>query len=341
MEKRITAGVGYENRSILPEWMTSRQPDGKVLGFTRALVLCYAVPGKSAEIAFRVNQVVDQFKLVDFTIDRYEWDSVLSDFWIKGNVTGTGNITANTQSANVTGVGTNFVYELTSNSVVYSNNVAIGIVDQVFSSNLLSLTANAGANISTQPFNYTHTFIVNNYATGSGTITSSTNSNVIIGSNTTVAGTGNISGTNGSSEIHGDQYTTFNTELRVGKVIYVANVAIGSVASVMSANLLTLSDPLSATLTSSPYTVTGNLTAFTKEIHIGDVIISNNVVLGNVKTITNDFALVLSANASANVSGQTFTHTTTDPYTTPGQGDKYLKFPNIRVITSEFTTPEY
>jgi len=63
MVDRIETGVGYENRSILPDWMTSRQTDGSVLGFTRALVLCYTIPGKSAEVAYRVNQRLTRFKI--------------------------------------------------------------------------------------------------------------------------------------------------------------------------------------------------------------------------------------------------------------------------------------
>lgn len=269
MVERIATGVGYENRSILPGWMTSRQTNGTVLGFTRALVLCYTLPGKSSEIAFRVKQVADQFNNIDFTIDRYEWDSILSDNW----------------------------------------------------------TGNA--------------FIANNYTAGSGTITSLTTSNVVIGSNTTIAGSGNITGISGSVDITGDQYTSFNTELRIGKIMYVANTAIGTISSISNASSLSLAEPLTSNITSAAYSVTGNLTAFTSELHLGDVIVSNGNVIGTVKTITSDFQLVLTANANVAVSNQAFTHTTRDPYTTPGQGDKYLKFPNIRVITSEFTTPEY
>lgn len=80
MRDRITSNdaIGYANKSILPEWMTSRQADGRVLGFTRALVLCYTQPGKSSEIAYRVSQVIDDLRLVGYTIDRYEWDIYLS-----------------------------------------------------------------------------------------------------------------------------------------------------------------------------------------------------------------------------------------------------------------------
>jgi hypothetical protein len=341
MSQRLANGVGYENRSILPGWMTSRQTDGHVLGFTRAFVLCYTLPNKSKEIAFRVNEILSQFSDIDFTIDRYEWDHILSDNWIKGNVPGTGTITANTQSANVTGVGTNFVYEISSNSIIYANNTVIGVVDQVVSSNLITLTANASSNITAQAFGYGHSFIINNSAQASGTITTLTTSNVVIGSDTTIAGTGNISGTVGNTVITGDQYTTFNTEVRVGKSIYVANVFVGTIASVSSANVMTLVDPLMTSITSSAFSITGDNTKFTTDLHLGDTIVSNGSVIGTVKTINSDNELILTANATIAVNDQSFTHTFKDPYTTPGQGDKYLKFPNIRIITSEFTTPEY
>ena len=119
MIDRIEENIGYENRSVLPTWMTSRQTDGTVLGFTRALILTYAIPGKSEEIAYRIRQVQDTFKLIDFTIDRYEWDSVLSTNYEKAPAAGTGNITANTQSNVVVGTGTNFSHELIPTTTIY------------------------------------------------------------------------------------------------------------------------------------------------------------------------------------------------------------------------------
>ncbi len=341
MVERIAAGVGYENRSILPEWMTSRQPNGTVLGFTRALVLCYANPGKSAEIAYRVKQVEDQFKLIDFTIDRYEWDSILSDSWVKTAVNGTGNITANTISSNVTGTSTTFDTQLQPNATIFVSNVELGNVANISSANLLTLTANATSNVTANSFTYNHTFIVNNYTTGPGTIYVTANSNVVTGSNSTVIGLGNITGTVGNTVIVGDSNTRFSSNLRVGKTIYVSNVAIGVIAGISSPAVLRLEDPLLTSVTNSPFTVTGNITSFTEDLHIGDTIVANGTAIGTVKTITNDFELILTSNANVTVSNVGYSYTTRDPYTIPGQGDKYLKFPNIRVITSEFTTPEY
>lgn len=341
MVKRVGNSIGYENRSILPDWMTSRQPDGTVLGFTRALVLCYTIPGKSLEIAYRVKQVEDNFKFIDFTIDRYEWDSVLSENWIKTAVAGTGNITANTISANVIGTSTDFANEMYANASIYTSNVLLGNVYSISSANLLALTANATSNVTASAFTYNHTFIVNNYIAGAGTISATANSNVVTGSNSTITASGNITGVVGNAVIIGDSNTAFNSEIRIGKLLYVANTAIGIVASITSASYLTLDSPITTNFSNVSYAITGNITSFTTDIHLGDTIIANGTTLGTVKSITNNFELILNANSAATVTDEIYTYTFRDPYTVPGQGDKYLKFPNIRVITSEFTTPEY
>lgn len=341
MVERIAEGVGYENRSILPDWMTSRQPDGRVLGFTRALVLCYAKPGKSAEIAYRVKQVEDQFKLIDFTIDRYEWDSILSNSWVKTPEAGTGNITANVNAGNVIGTSTTFTTQLQPNATIFVSNIELGNVANVTSDTLLTLTGEASGNVTANSFTYNHTFIVSNYTTGPGSIYTTANSNVVLGTNNTISGLGNITGTIGNTVIIGDSNTRFSSNLRIGKTIYVANTAIGVIASISSPNRLGLEDPLTTTFINSPFTVTGNVTSFTEDIHLGDAIVANGTVIGTVKTITSDYELVLTSNANVTLSNVGYSYTTRDPYTTPGQGDKYLKFPNIRVITSEFTTPEY
>jgi len=65
----------------LPLWMTSKQTNGRVLGFTPAWVICYTNPGRSAQIAYYLNQLGPQLNLIDFKVDRYELDSVLSRNW--------------------------------------------------------------------------------------------------------------------------------------------------------------------------------------------------------------------------------------------------------------------
>jgi hypothetical protein len=67
--------IGYVNQGALPDWMTSKQPDGRVLGFTRAVVLAYTQPGASDTIAYRFQQAEYNLNELDFTVDRYQLDN--------------------------------------------------------------------------------------------------------------------------------------------------------------------------------------------------------------------------------------------------------------------------
>jgi hypothetical protein len=86
MTNEIIRGVGYEYQGALPAWMTSPQPDsGVALGFTRAVVIGYFLPGKGKEMLFRykssltasgfgISSLINQYS---FTADRYQLDSSL------------------------------------------------------------------------------------------------------------------------------------------------------------------------------------------------------------------------------------------------------------------------
>ena len=74
----IVNALGYENRGALPEWMTSPQTNKKQLGFTRAIVLAYTVPGASNLIAYRLKANGVAFNAIDFVLDRYDLDNVLT-----------------------------------------------------------------------------------------------------------------------------------------------------------------------------------------------------------------------------------------------------------------------
>jgi hypothetical protein len=80
----------------LPGWMTSKQPNGRVLGFTPAWVLCYTNPGRSQQIAYYIQtQFGEQLNRVDFKVDRYildrelsrNWDTVTQDWTPEPNLT--------------------------------------------------------------------------------------------------------------------------------------------------------------------------------------------------------------------------------------------------------------
>jgi hypothetical protein len=62
--------------------MTSKQSNGRVLGFTPAWVICYANPGRSQQIAYYISEYfAQQLNSVDFKIDRYVLDRTLSRNW--------------------------------------------------------------------------------------------------------------------------------------------------------------------------------------------------------------------------------------------------------------------
>ena len=66
----------------LPLWMTSKQTNGRVLGFTPAWVIAYTKPGKSGQLAYNIRtEFASKLNLIDFEIDRYELDHLLSIHW--------------------------------------------------------------------------------------------------------------------------------------------------------------------------------------------------------------------------------------------------------------------
>lgn len=72
------AGNGLENeRNYLPLWMRSIQPgDNQELDFQLAVPLCYCKIGKADDILLNIKFSGFDFKLLDYTVDRYIIDSV-------------------------------------------------------------------------------------------------------------------------------------------------------------------------------------------------------------------------------------------------------------------------
>ena len=94
MESSVVLTIGYTDKGILPDWMTSLQPNGNVIGFKRAIVIAYTVPGASKAIAWRYAQKGYNLNNLDFTIDRYQLDNsytanydVSANSFIAGNET--------------------------------------------------------------------------------------------------------------------------------------------------------------------------------------------------------------------------------------------------------------
>lgn len=86
MRDQVIDTVGQIS-NLLPRWMLSKQADGSVLGFTAAWVIAYTVPGQSGQIAYNIQTQfgLDQLNLVDFVVDRYELDNLLTKNWNRTN----------------------------------------------------------------------------------------------------------------------------------------------------------------------------------------------------------------------------------------------------------------
>jgi len=68
--------------SVLPAWMTSKQSDGRVLGFVPAWVIAYVKPGEGARVLYNIQQQFgNQLNQIDFKADRYELDRSLTHNW--------------------------------------------------------------------------------------------------------------------------------------------------------------------------------------------------------------------------------------------------------------------
>jgi hypothetical protein len=81
MRNQVIDVVGQVS-NILPLWMTSKQSNGQILGFTPAWVICYTKPGKSKQIAYNVaTEFGKTLNNIDFEVDRYELDRLLSVNW--------------------------------------------------------------------------------------------------------------------------------------------------------------------------------------------------------------------------------------------------------------------
>jgi hypothetical protein len=75
MTSRIASTIDYADKGVLPDWMTSKQPDNRVLGFTRAVVLAYTVKGASELMAYNYRQAGYNLNELDFSVDRYQLDN--------------------------------------------------------------------------------------------------------------------------------------------------------------------------------------------------------------------------------------------------------------------------
>ena len=83
MRDQVIDQIGMVSK-VLPQWMLSTQPDGRVLGFTPAWVIAYTNPGQSAQVAYNIETYFNnraQLNLIDFKADRYELDNLMTKNW--------------------------------------------------------------------------------------------------------------------------------------------------------------------------------------------------------------------------------------------------------------------
>jgi hypothetical protein len=70
-----------KERNYMPLWMRSIQPgDNQELDYVAAVPLCYCKPGGADDIILNIKNSGFDFKLLDYTVDRYIIDSVTGDY---------------------------------------------------------------------------------------------------------------------------------------------------------------------------------------------------------------------------------------------------------------------
>jgi len=81
MRNQVIDTVGQISNT-LPLWMVCKQANGQTLGFTPAWVIAYAKPGRGEQLAYYIGQdFIDQLNVIDFEVDRYELDNLLTRNW--------------------------------------------------------------------------------------------------------------------------------------------------------------------------------------------------------------------------------------------------------------------
>ena len=84
MIKRLKQKVSDFDRTFLPSWMLSKQPDGRALNYVTAIPLVYVKPGAGKRVLYKLQQSLLPM-LVNAKSDRYYWDDGLTINWDKNN----------------------------------------------------------------------------------------------------------------------------------------------------------------------------------------------------------------------------------------------------------------
>lgn len=84
MIKRLKQKVSDFDRSFLPNWMLSKQPDGRSLNYVTAIPLVYVKPGTGKRVLYKLQQALLPM-MVNAKTDRYYWDDGMTLNWDKAN----------------------------------------------------------------------------------------------------------------------------------------------------------------------------------------------------------------------------------------------------------------
>mgnify|MGYP000700971496 CR=1 FL=1 len=81
MRDQLFDSIGVQE-FVLPDWMTSKQEDGRPLGFVPAWVIAYVKPGEGEKLAYRIREFIGrELNKVDFEVERYTLEGVTTQFW--------------------------------------------------------------------------------------------------------------------------------------------------------------------------------------------------------------------------------------------------------------------
>lgn len=87
MRNKMIADLSLSVLEPLPRWMTSKQEDGRIIGWVPAVVVAYVKPGEGARVAFNIERNNSNINLVSFEVDRYILDNNLSKYYDATNGT--------------------------------------------------------------------------------------------------------------------------------------------------------------------------------------------------------------------------------------------------------------
>ena len=81
MRDQVISEIGQIDPG-LPGWMTSKQENGSVLGFTPAWVICYTKPGASKQIQYSIQKRFSgSLNAIDFIVDRLILEGKMTRYW--------------------------------------------------------------------------------------------------------------------------------------------------------------------------------------------------------------------------------------------------------------------